>query len=138
MLQLQEQRERVESIGLQVAVVTFESEAIAKLYVEETGLAWPLLLDPERELYRAYGMTEGGWWKIFGPASWWTYIKLLFRGRSLRRPTDNVRQLGGDVLIDPQGNVQIHHVGATPADRPEVETLLSHIEKVKEASPKEK
>ena len=40
----------------------------------------------------------------------------------------DVRQLGGDVLIDPQGVIRLHHVGRGPADRPAVARLLNVID----------
>lgn len=113
---------------MKVAVVTFEVGPLAESYVRETRLEWPLLVDESRQLYAAYGMHRGTWWEIFGPASIWIYAKLLLRGRKLRRPHGDPSQLGGDVLIDPQGIVRLHHVGAGPADRPSVESLLHVIQ----------
>ena len=123
-MQLQQHQSELESLGIAVVVVTFESPVIAENYARATAFPWPILLDRSRELYHAYHMDRGGWWVIFGPSSWWGYLKLLLRGRKLRRPTDDVHQLGGDVLIDPKGTVCLHHVSRTPIDRPSVESLL--------------
>ena len=117
-MQLQQNEDDMESLGVAVVVVTFESPAIAENYARETAFPWPILLDGSRELYRAYGMSRGGWWAVLGPSSWWGYLKLLLRARKLRRPTDDVYQLGGDVLIDPEGTVRLHHVSRIPIDRP--------------------
>jgi hypothetical protein len=54
-------------------------------------------------------------------------MKLLLRGRKVRRPSGDVYQLGGDVLIDPSGIVRLHHVGSGPADRPTVHSLLQAV-----------
>jgi hypothetical protein len=124
---LREHREQIERLGMRVAAVTFEAPHFAQAYVAQTGLPWPLLIDPERRLYRAYGMGRGGVWKILGPASWWAYLKMLFRGQRLHAPTDDVYQLGGDVLIDPGGIVRLHYVSRTPVDRPEVEAILALV-----------
>ncbi|HSH13152.1 MAG TPA: SelL-related redox protein, partial [Desulfurivibrionaceae bacterium] len=35
-----------------------------------------------------------------------------------------IHQRGGDVLIDPNGMVRLHHIGKGPADRPRVEDIL--------------
>jgi hypothetical protein len=113
---------------LAVVVVTFEQAWRARAYVEQTGLPWPLLLDPERCLFRAYGMERGTTREVIGWASCKAYLGLLLRGRRLRRPTDDVYQLGGDVLVDPQGIVRLHHVGRGPADRPTVWQLLAAVD----------
>ena len=114
-------------MGAEVCVVTFEALPTAKDYVRQTQLPWPLLVDESRSLYKAYSMQRGDAWNIYGPASIWVYMKLLVRGRRLRKPGSDVHQLGGDILIDPNGVVQIHHVGAGPADRPAVSTLIQRM-----------
>lgn len=110
-----------------VVVVTFEHDFLARSYVEETSLAWPLLVDETRETYRAYGMLSASRWDVFGPKSWWAYLKALSRGEKLRKSKGDIFQRGGDVLVDPSGIVALHHVGNGPADRPDVGTILRKI-----------
>ena len=42
---------------------------MARAYVEQTELPWPLLIDPERSAYDSYGFGRGSAWAIYGPAS---------------------------------------------------------------------
>ncbi len=126
-MQLHQQHDEIERLGVQVLVVTFEAGAVVENYVRETQLQWPILLDEELMLYSAYGMERGTVWDVWGPASWRIYGKLLLRGRRLKAPTGDVHQLGGDVLIDPQQVVRLHHVGRGPADRPSVDSLLDVV-----------
>ncbi len=114
-------------LGLRIVVVTFEARERAEEYVRETDLTWPLLIDRPRALYSAYGMGRGRRAAIWGPATWWAYAQLIARGRRVRRPTGDVQQLGGDVLVDPTGSVTLHHVGKGPADRPPVRAILGLI-----------
>jgi alkyl hydroperoxide reductase subunit AhpC len=125
---LRQQASEWDRRGAAVAVVTFEQAWRARAYVEETGLPWPLLMDPQRSLFQAYGMERGTAGEVMGWASCKAYLGLLVRGRRLRRPTDDVYQLGGDVLIDPQGIVRLHHIGRGPADRPAVSQLLAAVD----------
>ena len=123
---MRQQESRLEELGIEVAVVTFDSSFMAQAYVEQTKLPWPLLVDTDRKLYRAYGMERGDWWSIYGPASIWQYMQLIFfRGRRIEKPGSDYRQLGGDVLIDPDGRVRFHHVSTSPHDRPTVEAILA-------------
>lgn len=110
-----------------VAVVTFDGDAHAASWVRQTAVSWPLLVDRDRRLYRAYGMGRGRPLDLYGPAAILGYVKLLLRGRRLRLPGGDVTQLGGDVLIDPDGIVRFHHVGKGPADRPPVGALLAAV-----------
>jgi hypothetical protein len=125
---LRQHEQQLTDAGVQVCVVTFDAGPLAMAYVRETQLKWPLLVDHERTLYKAYGMQRGSWWNVAGPASIRVYLKLIGRGRRLKRPGSDVRQLGGDVLIDPDGIVRIHHVGSGPADRPDVSELMQSVE----------
>jgi hypothetical protein len=124
---LRRHEEQVERLGLEIVVVTFEARERAEAYVGETGLRWPLLIDPRRVLYGAYGMGRGRSSAIWGPATWWAYIRLIGRGHRLRRPSGDIHQLGGDVLVDPAGRVALHHAGKGPADRPTVAALLDRV-----------
>jgi hypothetical protein len=126
---LRQQAEELNALGVRVLVVTFEGGPIAENYVRQTNLPWPVLIDESRSLYQAYGMERGRFWEIWGPASWWIYLKLLFRGRRLRKPSGDIHQLGGDVLVDPQGVVRLHRVGHGPADRPSVDSILALVRK---------
>ncbi len=112
---------------MKIVVVTFESGFLARSYVEETSLTWPLLVDDSRETYRSYGMLSASFWDIWGPKTWWVYLKEILKGERLRKSEGDIAQRGGDVLIDPSGIVALHHIGAGPADRPTVESLLRRI-----------
>ena len=107
--------------------VTFQPAEMARAYVEETGWPWPLLIDVERTLYTAYAIPRGGYWAIWRPASWWGVLKLILKGRRLRPPAGDVYQLGGDLLIDPDGTTRWHHVTRTPVDRPTVDSILELV-----------
>lgn len=122
----QHQRE-LTTAEVDVLVVTFEMPERARKYADESELPWPLLIDTDRSLYRAFGMDRADSWTVFGPRSWIGYIALLLRGRRLKKPTGDVHQLGGDVLIDPKGIVRYHYVGDGPIDRPSVGQLLARV-----------
>ena len=100
---------------------------MALAYVAQMKPPWPLLLDADQSLYASYGMTRGSWWNIYGIRSVWNYLKLIFRGRMPGKPGKDWRQLGGDVLIDPEGIIRLHYVSADPHDRPSVTSILATI-----------
>jgi hypothetical protein len=124
---LRQREDEVDALDLKVAVVTFEAGPMATAYVEQTGLAWPVLVDEDRSLYEAYGMMRASFWDIWGTRTWIAYAKLMIRGRRPRAPAADAYQRGGDILIDPGGTVRLHHVGDGPADRPEVSSILSLV-----------
>ena len=105
--------------------MTFEDAVAARAYVAETSLRWPLLVDTDRRLYRAYGMHKARLRHLWGAATFRAYWREARLGRFPRLPRADTRQQGGNVLIDPGGVVRLHHVGRGPADRPLIETLLA-------------
>ena len=124
----------MKALGVDVAVITFEAGFLARAYVEETGLEWPLLVDETREVYRAYDMLEAGFWDVWGLRTWWAYLKEIASGAKLQKSEGDVDQRGGDVLVDPEGIVRAHHVGSGPADRPAVAELLGVVERTPTAA----
>ena len=121
---MQQHDSRFADRNIRVAVVTFETPARARAYLEEMRLPWPVLIDDTRETYRAYDMLRGSIGKVYGLGTWWAYFKEFARGRWPRAARADTLQLGGDVLIDPSQRVRLHHVGRGPADRPDVAALL--------------
>ena len=113
--------------NVKIVVVTFEDSFLSRSYVEETSLPWPLIIDENRELYRSYGMLSASFWDIWGPRTWLAYLKEIIKGQKLKKSEADIMQRGGDVLIDPNGIIQMHHVGEGPADRPSVEMILKMI-----------
>ena len=125
MLQLQQAREELDRLEIQTLVVTFEGRREAREYLDETGLIWPLLVDTDRQLYRAYDMHAARLRHLWGFATMRAYGREALRGRFPRIPRADTAQQGGNVLIDPAGVVRLHHVGSGPADRPTVATVLA-------------
>ena len=104
--------------------MTFETTPFVRAYLAETKVAWPVLIDHDRTLYRGYGMHRGRLRDIWGGRTWLAYMKEFARGRLPKYSGADTRQLGGDVLIDPAGIVRLHHVGTGPADRPSVAAIV--------------
>lgn len=124
---MQQHERTFQELDTRIVVVTFERGPLARGYVRETGLGWPILVDETRALYRGYGMLHGRTWDIWGPRTWWAYAKELFRGRVPRSTGvgSDTSQLGGNVLVDPSGRVTFLHVGSGPADRPSIDALVA-------------
>jgi hypothetical protein len=125
---LRQQKDRLERNNIEVIVVTFEQEENALNYRQETELDWPLVVDCSKEIYRYYGMGKAGFWDLWGPASWRVYFREILKGNRPRPANDDIYQRGGDVLINPEGMVRLHHISKGPADRPRVDSILQIVE----------
>lgn len=124
---MQQIEDELETLNAKVAVVTFEVNVVVENYVRQSEMSWPVLIDSERDLYHAYGMDRGKWWDLAGPKTILAYFKLFAKGRTLKKATGDVKQLGGDVIVDPEGIVRMHFVGQGPSDRPSIEEMTAVI-----------
>jgi len=124
---LRDNEEELDRLNVRVVVVTFENDFLARCYVEDTSLNWPILIDTTRELYKGFGMLTSSFWDIWGINTWRVYFKELLKGNKPKKSEGDIYQRGGDVLIDPDGIVRVHHIGVGPADRPSVEQLLRMV-----------
>ena len=121
---MQQSDSTLRDLGIRVLVVTFENQVAATEYVAETGVRWPIVVDERRELYRAYDLKRAKWYHLVGPRTLFAYAKEAVRGTFPRRPVADTTQQGGDVLIDPDGVVRFHHVGAGSGYRPTLAQIL--------------
>ncbi|RMG82964.1 MAG: hypothetical protein D6712_13790 [Chloroflexi bacterium] len=128
-LQLQRYDDTLKSHGVQPLYISFSAKAhFLRAWREQTGVTNPLLVDTEREVYRAYRMKRGNIWRVYGPKTLWYYALAMFgRGQKWRGILDDAYQLGGDCLIDQRGIVHYIHRSEDPTDRPTIDTLLQAI-----------
>ncbi len=112
-----------------IALVTFTEAADLDDYRERHGIHIPILLDPDRSAYRAYGLGRASAARVWSPATLRRYTSILRRDGlgALRRPTEDTRQLGGDFVIDPTGRLSWGFWSDGPDDRPTVDELLAAV-----------
>jgi peroxiredoxin len=124
---LRERETDFERLNVKMVVVTFANDFMARSYVTDTRLVWPLLIDETRSVYKNYSMLSASFWDIWGPKTWLVYARELLKGNHLVKSEEDIYQRGGDVLIDPQGIVHLHHIGTGPAERPAPEAIIKII-----------
>lgn len=110
-----------------VAAVTFGSARAAADYHEWLGAPFPVLRDRHREAYRRLGFDRGATRAIYRWATLRRYLTLLLRGRRLRKPTEDTHQLGGDVVIGPDGRITYLRRQVAPDDRPDIDELIRAV-----------
>jgi hypothetical protein len=124
---LRELQTEFDRLDTQIVIVTFEANYLARQYIKETGIEWPLLIDKDRHVYHAYGMMQARFWDIWGPSTWLAYLKEIAKGEKLKMSGGDIQQRGGDVLISPEGIIKMHHVGTGPAGRPDGRAIIKTI-----------
>ncbi len=124
-------RDRLDDFGddTEVVLVTFTSPSALAGYRSRHDLPFPILLDPDRETYRAFGFGRASTRRVWSLGTLRTYARLLRRDGlgSLERPTEDTRQLGGDMVIDRAGTLRWGFWSEGPDDRPSVDELVAAV-----------
>lgn len=109
-------------------VVSFaERVAWAQRWQTEVCPHFPLLLDPERQLYLAFGLKRS-MLRSWNLRTLLRYARYLLSGRSLEGIQGDSAQLDGDFLVDERGRLVHAHRSRDPLDRPTVGSLLKVID----------
>lgn len=126
MAQLRHFRDEFDRLDAQVLLISFGEERWARAWLQETGSPFPLLLDPERTAYRAYGL-DTSIVRVWSPKVLWNYARRVLAGQKLQPIQGDPHQLGGDFVVDAAGVIRLACASKDPLDRPPVETLLTTL-----------
>lgn len=117
--------------GTSVLVVSFDAADKVAGYAASLDLSVPVASDDSRAAYRAYGLASASLWNTWHPRTLWRYVKLLGRGRKLKRPEkgSDLSQLGADFIVGPAGDILYAHYSERPDDRPEIDEIVRAVTK---------
>ena len=129
-MQLYEKQTEFETLNTKIIVISFGTFPTVQQWLKETGINFPVLLDRERTVYTAYGL-ERSKLRSKSPRTLWLYFTRWLQGTQFHSSHgDDTSQLGGDFIIDKQGNLRFTYPSHDPADRPSVEELLGVLKQV--------
>lgn len=118
--------------GLKILIVSFGEERGAENWLKETQCPFDMVLDSERNIYKAFGL-ERSVSRVWSIACMVYYTEQLLLGRDLPKPMENVhddpQQMGGDFILDKQGVLKMVYRSKYSSDRPTVDHLLKTITK---------
>lgn len=116
-----------ERLRVEVAIISFAAPPALRAYETGFGLEDAALFsDPERHAYAAFGFDRASVARVWlDPRVWLSYAKLVARGRRPAPPEEDTLQLGGDVLVGPDGRIRWIHRSTGPADRPTIAQVLA-------------
>lgn len=102
---------------------------VLSLYLSRFRWAVPLVCDPGRAAYTAFGLERTHWLTFFKPRVLWGYFRGMFAGYRVRKPYagEDLLQLGGDFVLDRERKVVFAYASADPTDRPTVTDLLAAV-----------
>lgn len=120
-------------LGGGVVVVSFGVKEGAQKWKEDTKCPFPMYLDTDRNLYRAFGLNRS-LSKTWGIKAMVFYGEKVTQGVSLIKPYENihddVEQMGGNFILDTAGKMQLVYPSQHSSDRPTIDNILSVFRKL--------
>lgn len=120
--------DRLRAHGVLAVFVTFDDpDDVRRMMLDGIDSPWPVLHDPELHAYRAWGLRRASFADIWlDPNMYRQYGQLLRGGERIRGFGRDRRQLGGDFVVDQQGNV-VYSRPQRRDDRPPVGSLVDVV-----------
>jgi hypothetical protein len=122
-------RDEFAAAGVSVLVICQAKPEVLSLYLSRVPRGVPVVCDPERAAYRAFGLQRVGWLSFFRPKVLGGYLAKIFRGHKVRKPYpgEDVLQLGGDFVLNRRREVVFSFASDDPTSRPGVADILRSL-----------
>lgn len=111
-----------------IAVVTFATPERLAAYRDHLEAPFDFVADVDRTLYRLLGAERGSRRQVWSLGTLRMYGRLMRAGRRLQRPTEDVHQLGADVVIGRDGTIRYLALPPSPDTRPPVADLIAALD----------
>jgi peroxiredoxin len=122
--QLRQQYGRIQHLGGEVIVVSFEEKEGLQRLVSGHKLPFVILLDPQKEVYNKYGMIYKDQGRVGNLGTAIAYMRMRLSGYPRQQAGTDTRQMGGDVVIDRQGVIRFIYRSQYPHDLPDAAAVL--------------
>jgi peroxiredoxin len=96
-------------------------------FLQRLGLAFPMIADPQRELYRMFHLTRMSPLRAADPRVLLKGFSALARGHGIGTPKGDVLQLPGVFVIGKNGRICRAFTPADPAGHPSPGDLLAAL-----------
>ena len=125
-------RDHIDRLGdtLPVVVTFAHDPSQLDAYRAHLDIPFPVLADPERDLYHRLGVGRGSVRDVWSPGTLKMYARLIRQGRRLRIPTEDTRQLGADAVVDRSGHLHRLWLPPSPDSRPAMADVIAAVESV--------
>ncbi|MBI2819998.1 MAG: AhpC/TSA family protein [Acidobacteria bacterium] len=124
---MREREPELREKGASLAAIGLGDRHYARLFREETGISFPLLVDEKREAYRAAGLKSANLLHIFRGDNATARRRAKSAGHRQHRSGKNPFQLGASFVFGP-GNVDRYaHLSQTFGDNAPIADLLGAL-----------
>lgn len=121
----------IKSLGAEVAVVSFGSPVGVRRWIDETGCKFDVLCDEKREIYSYVGLLKptSKMWHL-DTIQTFSQMKVKFNipaPKQFENVSDDLMQMGGDFILDKDGNFVFIYRTKAPNDRPTIDQIIASL-----------
>ncbi len=124
MAQLCRRESELTGLGVVVRVISFDAPSETRAWKEDVCPGFEILSDEAHDVYRAYGMGHS-LFRSWTPRTVLFYVRALLSGRHWRGIRGDPNQLGGDVIVNPDGTFRLYHPSQSATDRQAVDEMIA-------------
>ncbi|MBA64095.1 MAG: hypothetical protein CMJ76_17195 [Planctomycetaceae bacterium] len=124
MVNLQQQQKEFSEAQVKTVVVVMAEPEQALSLIDKFGLTYLVLCDPHQIAYQHFGIQQGRPMQYIGPKTWLAGLRAMIRG-GMGKPSYDIKQMHGTIVIDSSGAVIYRHLGRHSADYTPLADVLS-------------
>lgn len=126
-VQVHRERATIVLKGAELHLIGNGETAHAQAFARVLGLTCPLWTDPSLVTFRALQMKRGFRVSLGSPATWVATARAIRQGLRQGKTQGDAWQLGGVLVVRPEGEVLFHHLSAFAGDHPPLAGILAAI-----------
>ena len=129
-MQVRDHAEELTRRGARVLVVSFADVRQLDGFSKHLKLPFDIASDPDHRAYKDYGLLVADFFDVWHPKVALKYAALMLKGRrpKFAPKSEDLSQLGGDFVIDGDGQIAYSFISRRADHRPDVKELVSAID----------
>ena len=124
---MREHEQEFRQKGAHLAAIGLGDANYARLFREETGIQFPLLIDADRKAYQAAGLRSANLFHMLRSDNTAARNRAKSAGHKQHKLGQNPFQLGGSFVLGPGNEDRYVHISQTFGDNAPVEELLGAL-----------
>ena len=126
-MQLHRHRDEVHGRGAEIVTVGNGAVHFARAFREDMGITTPIYVDPSRATYRALGMKRSLLASLLSGKTLLHALRAMRRGFRQGRTQGDALQLGGVLVVRPNGRVLMRSLSNEAGDHPPESDVIAAL-----------
>jgi len=126
-VQLHRHRDEVHGRGAEIVTVGNGAVHFARAFREDMGITTPIYVDPSRATYRALGMKRSLLASLLSGKTLLHALRAMRRGFRQGRTQGDALQLGGVLVVRPDGRVLMRSLSNEAGDHPPESDVIAAL-----------